>query len=302
MNERKNYLVFASSDALERFFKRKIHPKTENGIEYCVMERFAGNRILFTAEHAQTKRIVVESLDTHEYVGVGDKNTDVLVKIAAYYLRSAYIMPLFVRTEADASRPPEDLGRGLRLFVTVKRSGRDVKGRSSGYKTSYIQIHKDSSMLPKLLKYHQTIEKLDPRTIVSLHGLSRKREYDMLFGFGHDYECIGGKNQAFKFKNEFTEYLGSVFREIGVRSNLKIAVSTWKFTGSKNHVLVNHVIEHNKKTTDPKKKRIGLQAELNLRGRVTKNDDSIPTIPYQLVVQALGDFVFKWNNRRQQQQ
>ena len=59
-SERKNYMIFASSQALERFLKRKICPTAENGIEYCTMERFTGNRILFTAEHAQTKRIAIE--------------------------------------------------------------------------------------------------------------------------------------------------------------------------------------------------------------------------------------------------
>jgi len=292
--ERKNYLLFASSDALKRFLKRKICPRASNGIEYCVMERFAGNRILFTAEHAQTERIMMKGLGAREYVGVGDKNTDILAKLGAYYLRSAYLMPLFIRTEADASRPPEDLGKGLRLFVTVKRGGRDV-----GRKTSYLQIHKNPSMLPKLENYHKTIEKLNPYTIISIHGLNIKREFDLLFGFGENYECIGGRREAFRFKNEFTDYLDRMFRELSVRANLKIGVSTWRFTGSQNYVLTKHVIEHNRAqaANDPKKKRIGLQAELNLRGRVTKSDDEIPTIPYQLVAQALGDFVYKWNMR-----
>jgi hypothetical protein len=291
-SERKNYLLFASSQALERFLKRKICPTAENGIEYCTMERFAGNRILFTAEHAQTKRIAIEGLGTREYVGVGDKNTGVLAKIGAYYLRSAYLIPLFIRTEADASRPPEDLGKGLRLFVSVKRGGRDYE-----QKTSYVQIHKNRSMLPKLVKYHQTIKKLNPGAIISVHGISKKRKFDLLFGFGNDYECIGGKREAFRFKTEFTNYLDQIFREFGVRANLKIAVSTWRFTGSQNHVLTKHVIEHNHNIKDPKKKRVGLQVELNLRGRVSKGDGNMPTIPYQLVLQALGDFVYKWNNK-----
>lgn len=292
INERKNYLFFASSDALERFLKRKISPRAGDGIECCVMERFAGNRVLFTAEHAQTERIMVKGFGARGYVGVGDKNTDILAKLGAYYLRSAYLMPLFIRTEADAARPPEDLGKGLRLFVTVKRGGRDA-----GRKTSYVQIHANSSMLPKLLEYHKTIEKLNPHTIISVHGLNIKRKFDLLFGFGAGYECIGGKQEAFRFKNEFTDYLDRMFRDLGVRANLKIGVSTWRFTGSQNYVLTRHIIKHNKNVSDPKKKRIGLQAELNLRGRVTKSDDDIPTIPYQVVVQALGDFVYRWNVR-----
>jgi hypothetical protein len=287
-NERKNYLLFASSDALERFLKRKLCPTASDGIEYCVMERFAGNRILFTAEHAQTKKIMMTDFGPRAYAGVGDKNTDVLAKLGSYYLRSAYLVPLFVRTEADASRPPEDLGRGLRLFVRLGYANQ---------RKSYIPIHADSSMLSALNEYHETIESLNPSTIVSVHGMNVKREFDMVFGFGEDYESIGGKREAFRFKNEFTDYLDRIFRELGVRTNLKIAVSTWRFTGSQNYVLTKHIVEHNRNTNDPKNKRIGLQVEFNWRGRVDKNDKTIPTIPYQLVVQALGDFVYKWKNK-----
>ena len=45
----------------------------------------------------------------------------------------------------------------------------------------------------------------NPRTIIRVHGISAKREFDLLFGFGEDYEAIGGKTQAFKFKNRFNE-------------------------------------------------------------------------------------------------
>ena len=290
LKDRKNYLLFASSDAFKRFLTRKISPTVNEGVlECCVMERFPGNRILFTAEHAQTVRIPLkdETSSKKVYAGLGDKNTGVLAKIGAYYLRSAYMIPLFVRTDADASRPPEDLGRGLRLFV---------KPRHGQQKTVAIQIHKKSDMLQHLNKYHSTIEALDPNVIVSIHGISVKRKFDLLFGFGEDYEFIGGKIQAFKFKNEFTNYLDQIFREIGIHHALNIGVSTWRFTGSQNYVLTKHIAERNQRLEEGKKKRIGLQVELNFRGRVSEDDENIPTIPYQIVVQALGDFVYKWKN------
>lgn len=287
VKQRKNYIVFGSSDAMNRFFTRKMSPTVNDSVEYHVMEKFRGNRILFTAEHAQTKRLALDGARKKAYIGVGDKNTGVLAKIGAYYLRSAYIMPRFIRTEADASRPPEDLGVGLRLFVRPSYANE---------KTVYIPIHKDKSMLPKLNEYHRTIERLDPRAIISVHGISVKREFDLLFGFGENYETIGGKKEAFRFRHEFTEYLDRIFRETNVRANLKIAVSTWRFTGSQNHVLTKHIIEHNRSKTDSKKNRIGFQVEMNLRGRRTKGDAGLPTIPYQLTTQALGDFIYKWRN------
>jgi len=39
-----------------------------------------------------------------------------------------------------------------------------------------------------------------------------------------------------------------------------------------------------------------MQVEFNWKGRV-KEGDAVPTIPYQIVVQALGDFVYRWKNK-----
>jgi len=281
LNGNMNYIVFQNLPDLDRFMKRKISPKIEGRVEYSVMEKFSCNRILFTAEHAQTSRLEIEK-SKRAYIGVGDLNTDIIAKIGAYYLRSAYIFPLFVRTEADASRPPEELGKGLRLFV---------KPSYSKQKIAYLPIHKNASMLTELNRYHEIIERLSPKGLISVHGISVKREFDMLFGFGDDYQAIGGKEKAFEFKHGFINYLDSIFRELGIKEGLKIAISKWRFTGSQNYVLNSHVIEHNY-SRDAKIKRTGMQVELNFRGRSGNN--SIPTIPYQIAIQALGDFTYKW--------
>lgn len=284
IGKKMNYFLFGSSAALERFLKRKMAATVEDKIEWCVMEKFPGNRILFTAEHAATKKLPMGEFGDRAYVGIGDKNTGILAKLGAYYLHSAYLTPLFLRTEADAARPIEDLGKGLRLFVKIFYAKQ---------KTTYVPIHAYPSMLPYLKRYHQLIEQLNPKAIVSVHGMHVKRKFDVLFGFGEGYEAIGGKRQAFKFKNEFTDYLDKIFGLVGLSSRLQIAVSTWLLKGSRNYILTKHVIEHNKKHG---KKRLGLQVEFNWRGRVMEGDRAVPTIPYQLVVQSLGDFVYKWMN------
>lgn len=284
MKNRNNYLLFESVPALNRFLKRKICPTVNGKVEYCIMERFVGNKILFTAEHAQTKRLMMENLGPRAYVGVGDTNTGILAKIGSYYMRSAYIYPMFVRTEADASRPPKELDRGLRLFVKPLKSKRGA---------AYLPIHKNKNMITHLKNYHSIIEKLDPNILISVHGIGSKREFDMLFGFGEDYEAIGGKKEAFRFKNEFITYLEKVFRDINIRKGLKIGVSTWRFTGSQNFVLNKHVIGYNRKHA---KKRIGMQVEMNFRGRVSTKENPIPTLQYQIAIQALGNFVYNWVN------
>lgn len=276
------YLTFDSSVSLEAFLKRKLNPIEKDNIEFCVMEKFPVNRILFTAEHAVCNKIPMERFGKKAYITIGDINTDLLAKLAAFSTRSAYVIPQFLRTQADAARPPEELGTGLRLFSKIFYS--------ESQSTIYIPIHTDPSYLPYLQGYHKTIEQLDPRAIISIHGMHLKRKFDLLFGFGENYGAIGGKKQAFKFKNEFNSFLDDVFKGLGLEGNLNIAVSTWLLTGSRNYVISNHVIEHNKKS---ERKRIGMQAEFNWKGRV-KKDDMIPIQSYQVITQALGDFVFRW--------
>lgn len=275
------YLTFNSSESLNSFLKRKIEPVVDDDIEYCTMEKFSTNKILFTAEHAISGKVKLKEFGVKAYANVGDINTGTLAKLAAFNLRSAYIIPLFLRTDADASRPPEDLGKGLRLFARVFRSKNQA--------TTFIPIHSNVDLLPSLEKYHKIIEQLNPNTIISIHGMNVKRKFDILFGFGENYNLVGGKKQAFKFKNEFTAFLDKIFNELKLNS-LQVAVSTWLLTGSRNYVLAKHVMEYNKKH---EKKRIGMQVEFNWKGRVME-EDPVPSISYQIVVQALGDFLLKW--------
>jgi len=284
VKERKSYLLFESYDALERFLSRKVSVTEEDAVEYCKMEKYPVSKILFTAEHDKTTRVHLKQISETAYAGLGDTNTGTLAKIGAYYLRSGFLVPKFVRTDADPSRPPGELGKGLRLFVKQKRTGNSPVS---------IPIHKRASMMPKLMRYHEVIDEMDPDVIMSVHGVSAKRDFDMVFGFGKDFNYIGGKREAFRFRDQFSQELDRVFSELGISANLDIRVSTWRFMGHKNYVLSHHVDEYNKNNG---RKRIGMQVEFNHRGRVSKEDDRLPTIPYQMAIQVLGDFMYKWKN------
>ncbi|MDI6806555.1 MAG: hypothetical protein QMD14_01920 [Candidatus Aenigmarchaeota archaeon] len=276
-----SFFTFGSLDELRSFLGRKIHPQVVEEVEYFVMERFPIKKVLFTAEHAVSKEIPMKEYGKNAYIVIGDKNTDTLAKLAAYYIKSAYVATLFSRIDADAARDTMELGKGLRLFVRVFNSEKQP--------SIYVPIHSNKSYLSNLRRYHRVIEELNPKTIISIHGMHVGRKFDMLFGFDKNYGGIGGKENAFRFKREFISFLDGVFSELGIRNNLEIAVSTWLFTGSRNYVLTKHVIEHNKKS---KEKRIGMQVEFNWKGRV--GEIAIPTIPYQVAVQALADFITKW--------
>jgi hypothetical protein len=287
VDRKASYITFTNFESLNSFLKRKTEPVVKDRIEHSVMVKFKSNRILFTAEHAQTKRIHHPEFGKHAYIGIGDKNTDVLAKLGAYYMQSAYIMPLFLRTEADAARAVEDLGRGMTMLSKVFYERKDMERKVC------VPIHNDISYLPYLQNYHELIEHLNPKAIVSIHGMNVKRKFDVLFGFGKDYKGIGDKKTALEFKLKFIEYLDGVFRSLGMRNNLEIAVSTWFLSGSRNEVLLKHVIEYNEDSKNSDK-RFGVQVEFNWRGRAMEADRSVPTIPYQLTVQTLGDFVNKW--------
>jgi len=277
------FLVFKSSKDLESFLKRKLDPVRKNGVEYCTFNNFRRNRILFTAEHAVTKKVFLPSLGKGAYVGVGDVNTDILAKLGAVFNKGAYVMPLFCRTEADASRDPRELGKGLRLFVHTHKTKKQ--------KYVFLPIHRNKNFLPFLINYHKIIESLNPRILISVHGVSVKRKFDVILGFGEEYMGIGGKRNAFRFKIEFLDFLDRIFHSLGMENDLEVAVSTWRFTGSMNFVLTSHVIEYNKKNSD---KRMGFQVEFNYKGRVYNFDKRLPSPQYQIVVQALGFFSLMW--------
>jgi len=284
MAENIPFLRFTNSQALEAFLRRKLDPVIVNKVEFCVLDKYKFNRLLFTAEHAVTKRIYLPHLSKKAYIGIGDKNTDILAKIGAVFMRSAYILPLFCRTEADASRNPEELGKGLRVYARIFYSKKQ--------KFTFIPIHTDPSYYPFLKFYNSMIEELNPKVLISVHGINKARKFDILLGFGKNYMGIGGKKNAFRFKLEFINFLDKVFSKIGLKNNLEIAVSTWRFTGSTNFILSKHVIDYNKKIG--KNIRMGFQVEFNYKGRASDNDKKLPSLQYQIAVQALGLFSVKW--------
>jgi hypothetical protein len=277
------FLTFPTSYRLKQFLERKITPMVLNDIEYAILEKFRFNRILFTAEHAVVKKIELKEFGKNAYITIGEKNTDLLAKLAAFHIRSAYIFPLFSRLDADASRNPNDIGKGLTLLTRIWKSKKQKRTR--------VLIHSNPAFLPHLNRYHKIIERLNPKAVISIHGMNIKRKFDVLFGFAENYSAIGGKDLAFQFKYSLLNFLEDVFHKLKLGPPPKIAISTWLLTGSKNYVLSKHVVEYNKLSNE---NRIGMQVEFNWRGRVDKKDWDKPSIRYQVFIQALANFVFRW--------
>ena len=275
-------LTFRTQRQLNDFLGRKISPTFMGEIEFCIFDKFKHNRILFTAEHAAWKKLRLPKFGKNAYVVVGERNTDLLAKLAALHLRSAYLIPWICRINADPARDPKELGKGLTLFSRVWKGEKKV---------TRILIHRDKDYFSKLERYHQLIASLNPKAIISIHGMNMKRKFDLLLGFGKNYGAIGGKKNAFKFKHEFHSFLENILWRMGLKS-LDIAVSTWLLVGSRNYVITRHIIEHNKKGGN----RIGVQAEFNWKGRVGKGENL--SVEYQVAVQALGEFMLKWIQER----
>lgn len=272
---------------MDRVLEKKLKPVEEDGIEYCILDGFKDNRILFTAPHAFTSRIRMKKFGEGAYIGIGDKNTGKLARLAALHTNTAYIIPKVLRTEVDPSRPPEDLGKDLKLLVPILHSEKEKK-------TIYIPIHQNKSLEYILDRYHKLIGSFKPRGIVFIHGMHSRHKFDILLGFGENYIGINGKDKAFKFKKELINKTQRLFQKFGIKQELNIEVSKWLFVGKNNYPLEKYVIEYNKKH---KKKRIGVNAEFNLRGRTSKEDKNLPTIRYQLALQTLADLTVEWNKK-----
>jgi len=271
-----SFLVWENRKKFFDFLKRKFDPIVEKKVEYQVFEKFGINRILFTAEHATIGNVYCEELNRS--LKVGDRNTGLVAKIGAFGLRSAYIFPLFSRVEADAARDPKEIGKGLKLFTFV---------RDSKKKYVHVTIHKNKKFLIYLNHYHDIIEKINPKVIISVHGISGKRKWDIAFGFGKNFEIVGGKKEALNFLLNFQDYLDKIFRKFKIEKFYVMDIFDWRFAASKNFVLTKHVVEFNKKN---KEKRFGMQVEINKRERVDEKE-KIPTIACQIFIQALGKFV-----------
>jgi len=272
-NKGNSFLIFAEKQEFEFFIKRKVFPIFFKNIEVGILSGYSFKRILFTAEHAKSDRIEVVIGGKRELVAVGDKNTDILAKLGALNLSSAYLIPWFLRTEIDASRNPAEIGKGLRLLTSVIGKNRRV----------FIEIHKNIEKREELETYHKLISLLNPSIIISIHGMHKKRKYDVILGFGENYSAIGGKKNAFDFKYRFLDYLDKVFNDLKLKTDLEVGIGKFHYSGTVNYVLQKHVIEKNK---------IGVQVEFNLKGRLNK-ENGLPTVTYQILIQALGRFMYE---------
>jgi len=270
---------FDSSEQMENKLK-ELKPIEKEKIEYCILDGFKNNKIIFTAPHALTDRIYLKHLGKNAYVGIGDKNTGKLAKLAALYTNTSYIIPKVVRTEVDMARSPEDIGKNLKLLAPIFYSKTEKK--------TYISIHQNKKLRPILERYYNIIDNFDPKSIIFIHGMHKRHNFDLLLGFGQDFAGIGGKQNAFKFKKE----LGNKIQE-KIKQKFKIGVSNWLFVGKNNYLFKKNITDYNKRH---KEKKIGINLEFNLRGRITKDDKNMPTPQYQIAVQILANLVVEWTN------
>ena len=267
---------------IKKNFPRKIPYKRIKNIDYCILDEFKKNRILFTAEHAQTSVIKTPEYGNKSYISLGDKNTDKLAMMMAHRLQSGFMIPRFSRIDADPCRPINTLGKNERILVKV--FGLNEK--------KYFLIHRNKNYAPLLSEYHSIIEKLNPSAIVSVHGMGpQKHPPDILLGFGRGYRIIGGRKNALRFKEFFIQKVVDALARLKIENNLNIKISKWLFTGEKNYILFRHVIQHNKES---KKKRFGMHVEFNSRGRII--DRNFIRKDYQIASQLLADAVLEWLN------
>lgn len=269
------FLVFEDLESLNKFLYDI--KKGEKGFEFKTFRSYKENKILFTAEHAYTFKIKKPEIDEKAFIGMGDRNTDKLAKLMAYRVRSGFLVFKLPRTKADPARSFKDLGKEKKVLVAV------VKKREVLEKL-YVPIHKDVEYLPFLEGYHKVIKDLKPKILVSIHGMHSRHKSDIVFGFGRNFNLIGGESGAEEFEK--------ILKDKKPIRDLKIRFSKKSFTGESNYVLKKHVKLYNK---NHEKKRFGMQIEFNLRGRALFGNVDMISKKYQTASQAIADSILEWS-------
>jgi len=269
-------------------FEANFRPRHANSLLFEALEDYSRSRMLIVAEHAQTARIESPKHGKKAYIGIGDANTATLAKLAAWHSQSAYIIPTILRTELDLARPSDAEGMKLRVLPFMADEGREEA-------ESHVPISTNKSLMHIFEFYHKTIESMNPRIMLSYHGMHSHRQADVLLGFGPDRSYIGGGKNAFSFRRFFVKRLKDRLKERNVRIDISVKVSKSLFTGSKNYTLYRHVKEHNEKNGD---RRFGIHVEFNRHGRVMKEHPSLPKLRYQIAAQVLAECAEEWAKLR----
>ncbi len=129
-------LLFNNIGEYTKFFD-SVEKNMKDDIEYRVFKNFSANRILILAEHAFSERIAVPECGKSAYIGIGDKNTDMLARMAAFYSGAAYIIPWLSRQKIDFARDPEMVGKDNKLLAAISHS--------KPQQNRYITIHSEAS-------------------------------------------------------------------------------------------------------------------------------------------------------------
>jgi len=299
-------IIFKTKKGIRRFFKENTQPVIRKKVEFCVFEKYKKKRVLVTAEHAYVRLIHFPQFGENAKIVFGDRNTGWLARISAYNFGSAYIVPRFDRFNADACRNPKLLGKKIEYLAHV------IKGNVD---SAYVNIHNNINYMKNLLYYHELINDLKPRAILSIHGFSprKKKKYDILLGFGRKMNLIGGKENALKFKEEFEQKLEDYLNKIdlekypSINKDIKVKLSK-VFTGHGNYILRKFVTWRNKKIDEAKepgfpekrRKRIGLHAEFSSMGRKIGDGDhkhKMLSVEYQVASFLLAKMLYKWSKK-----
>jgi len=257
--------VFSTKQEFERFFS-KFGEEVCKGVELVKFEGYEKNRVLIIAPHAGIKGVKVRVDGVEREVHVGDENTHILAKVAAWNLGSAALISYVPRDTADFARDPEMLGKELFLPLSVPTH----KGR----KKILVRIHRDRRYYEALKKFHREIEKLDPKFILSYHGMGPRFRTDVLLGFGEGRKYIGGVKNAFKFRELVRKYE----KKMGIDFTVKIAKR--RLLGRCEYNLAAHVREG----------RFGALVEFNYRLREGFPGEDVQKLGIA-VARAAGEWV-----------
>jgi len=218
--------TFRTREDFEKWWEEQDPEKIHEKVECKVFEGYEKSRVLIIAPHAGTAQVEVGFSNGSVKRYIGDRNTDVLAKVAAFNIGGAVLVSYVPRTEADFARDPEKLGEGISLNVSKIVNGSKVKVQ--------VPIHRNPEWYGVLSRFHQKIEELDPMFILSYHGLGYTSKAHVVLGFGRNSNYIGGEENA----RMFVESVRKIAREMNLNYEIKKASI---FSGSSEWNLASHV-------------------------------------------------------------
>ncbi|MBR9689827.1 MAG: hypothetical protein GOV01_02955 [Candidatus Altiarchaeota archaeon] len=233
----------------------------EKWIDKVVEYEVGKSPVLFIAPHEGVEITTIKTDEGPQLVRIGERGTGYLAKLAAQHIGGSFIVVHVPRLKADFARDPALLGKGDRFRQNI-----------DGKFKVWFDGHKDTQYAKTLERFHELIQKINPKFIVDVHTMGTSK-IDAKLGFGKNRRYIGGSENALRFRDELMKM---------VDCNLNVLVSKIELTGESEFILNKH-----------SKGRNVMLLELSSTNGF-KSEDGVFNPLYEKLIVKLAELTNKW--------